>query len=634
MLQAMRGQAASWVVKIILGLLIIAFAAWGINDVFLNQTVSTTVAEVDEREIEVQELQFRFRTEMQRLQPVFGNQLTEEQAVSIGLLDSALNRIVDETVLTQEASNKSIAISDEAVRRQIQNDPAFQDATGNFDRFQFQQILRQIGFNEPGYIAYMRQNLARALVTDSAAAGVRPPGAMTEQFVQRREERRRAETLIVTSDAVSAPAEPTQGELEAYYADNTSSFQAPEYRAVTFIDLSIDAFAAGIALQDGDVEAEYERTKDRLSPPSRRNVINIVLGDQEEAETVAAAIRSGETPQAAAEAAGTEASSLGWQTRGEMLPALADAAFSLSAGEVSDPVDSPLGTHVLVIEEAEDQVIPSLSEVRDQIQLALARSLAVDRLIEAANALDDDLAGGLTLAEAAAKQNLELGSVDAIERSGLNQAGSVVLERPSSNRFLETVFQTPDGETSLLVETEESGYYVVTIDRVIPPAPRPLDAVISAVTAAILSERQATALADRAQEIAETLRSGVEISTLVESNDGLSSFAPDAVTRNETNVENGLSQSVVSQLFDAAISDVVVDAVGETARIARLTEVLPPTAEEAGAAETALNAELERALQIDVIDQLQTALRGRANVDVNQSIIDRYFRQNAAFGAQ
>ena len=95
MLQAMRGQAASWVVKIILGLLIIAFAAWGINDVFLNQTVSTTVAEVDEREIEVQELQFRFRTEMQRLQPVFGNQLTEEQAVSIGLLDSALNRIVD-----------------------------------------------------------------------------------------------------------------------------------------------------------------------------------------------------------------------------------------------------------------------------------------------------------------------------------------------------------------------------------------------------------------------------------------------------------------------------------------------------------------------------------------------------------
>ena len=634
MLQAMRGKAASWIVKIILGILVIAFAAWGISDVFQNQPTSTVVAKVGDREIDVQQLQNQFRTEVQRLQPVFGNQLTEEQAVQIGLLDTALDRIITEAVLDGEANRRSVGISIDAIRQQIESDPLFSDGIGGFDEFRFRQVIAQAGLTEAGYIAFAQRALARALIIDTATAGVRPPTSLVGQFATRREERRSAEILVIPRDTLPEPAAPSDAEIAAYYETNTESFLSPEFRRLTYVSVNPADIVPQVRVDDAEIRSTYDANPSALVPPARRKVVNIVVGDRDAAASVSAAIKGGMSPEEAASQAGSQAAALGWQTRDQMLPALSEAAFSLGAGDVSDPVESPLGVHVLVIEEAEDFPIPSFEEARAAISARLAESIAVDRLVGIVNAMDDAIAGGATIEEAAEAESLSARTIEAIARTGAGPDGSPAVSPSLPPGFLETAFDTREGETSLMVETPNGGYFILRVDGITPPAARALDDVRQEVTAAVIQRRADEALTSRVTEIAEAVRNGAALASFEDAEARVTHYTPNPVRRIDTDESTGLTSTIVSELFASAPGDVVVDPDGATGIVAKLVAIIEPTEDQAGAAKTAIEVEMRRELSQDVADQLEAALRRRTDIDINQAMIDRFFRSESNFGAQ
>ncbi|HSD34417.1 MAG TPA: SurA N-terminal domain-containing protein [Alphaproteobacteria bacterium] len=150
MLNFIRSHAASWIVKILFLVLILSFAAWGIGDIFRLQTQGGPAITVGEIEIGREEVAKQFDTLIRSMQPLFNNRLDREQARQIGLLDRAVDQLVADALIQQETRRLDIVASDEAVRRAIRSEPAFQGAGGAFDRARFERILGSIDMSEEG----------------------------------------------------------------------------------------------------------------------------------------------------------------------------------------------------------------------------------------------------------------------------------------------------------------------------------------------------------------------------------------------------------------------------------------------------------------------------------------------------
>ena len=236
MLQALRQQASSWVVKILLGLLIASFAIWGINDIFLGER-DPVVAKVGGFKIVSSELNRAFRDEISRMAPLFGGQLDREKARQIGLLDRALYGLVDRAVYSLGSADLGIAISDQLIRREIREEPSFRNRRGEFDPAIFRQVINSNSMSEEGYVDTLRQGLARGYLAAAVTAHAGVPSRMLDPLYRFRNERRSAEYIKVANASVTGIGIPDEGAIARFHKSRSARFMAPEYRSVTFVNL-------------------------------------------------------------------------------------------------------------------------------------------------------------------------------------------------------------------------------------------------------------------------------------------------------------------------------------------------------------------------------------------------------------
>ena len=231
MLQLIRGKVGSWVIKILFVLLAVGLAGFGVTNVFSSGGVRATVATVGDQRITVEQLNTAFQAELGRLQRVFGPSLDLQLALSLGLLDQAMNTLVDNSLLDQAASSLGVQASDAVIAAAIQQEPTFQDATGRFNRAQFERFLRVSGLDEPSFVAQRRNELGRIEVIGAIAAGVAVPDTLAGALHRFRNETRHIAAVLIGPDAVGDIAPPTEEQVEAFYRENEQSFMAPEYRS-------------------------------------------------------------------------------------------------------------------------------------------------------------------------------------------------------------------------------------------------------------------------------------------------------------------------------------------------------------------------------------------------------------------
>src|SRR5260221_6253064 len=213
MLQAIRGQAASWIVKLLFVLLILSFMAWGVTDYLQSASRPTIVAEIGPVRIEPANFAQAVAQEMQRFRQTLGVNFDREQARQYGIADRVLEQIVEHTLLELEARRLGVTISDEVVRDAIRNNPSFKDQAGNFDRNRFDVIVNRAGYSEQRFIAELRRDLQRSQLIRPIASGAEPPQAMADAMLRYRGERRVADTLLVSHASVRALPAPTQAQL-------------------------------------------------------------------------------------------------------------------------------------------------------------------------------------------------------------------------------------------------------------------------------------------------------------------------------------------------------------------------------------------------------------------------------------
>ena len=196
---------------------------------------------------------------------------------------------------------------------------------------------------------------------------------------------------------------------------------------------------------------------------------------------------------------GQQPADTGLVTKTGLLPEIAGPAFAAADGAVVGPVKTVLGWQLAKLVKIEPGKPAVLAEVHDEIAKQLANRQASDQLVEVANQLDDALAGGASLEEAAKKLGLPLQTVADVARNGEGLDGKPIADLVGTPQLLPVAFSTDPGQTSSQIDDGANGYFILRVDQVTPPALRPLDQVKAKVLADWQAEARDKAAADKAQ---------------------------------------------------------------------------------------------------------------------------------------
>ncbi len=618
----LKAIVARIIVSVMFGMLILSFAIWGIGDIFRRGIRTQYVAEVGSQRIMPQEFQDQYRRELRRLQTMLQTEVTAERARELGLPQRVLREMVSRVLFDLAARDAGVAVSDAVVRQTIFDNVSFRNAEGKFDRGIFQTLLNNAGYSEERFVALTRQDLVRSQVTEAITAGGAVPQVMLDDLYRYRNERRTAETVLVSAGAMTDIPTPSEADLEAYHKDHAEAFTAPEYRAVTAVMMTPDDLAPRMAVSEDKLKDEYEAHLADFTIPEQRMLRQIILKDEAGAKDAAARIAKGESfDKVADELTGKPPLDLGTVKQADVpMPELAAAAFQTPEGAVTEPVQTPLGWHIAQVLKIVPGHTESFEEAKGKLTHELQLREASNAIYDLGNKLQDALGGGASLEEAAKKLDLKVVKITAVDGKGLAPEGKPVAGLPQGPKFLSTAFSTEPGRDSDLREDDQGGFFLLHVDNVVPSQLRPLADVRDKVLAGWQADARRKAAAKAAQAMVEKAQTGADLAALAKES-GTSVSTTAAFTRTGQGAGPGLPPELVASLFAAKIGDVVSSPSPQGAVVAKLASVLPADAKADTAGVHQLEDQLRGTLGADLLNAFTEALRERYGVEIDERVV-------------
>lgn len=419
MLQSLRKHATGFVAKVLMALLILSFAVWGIADVFRGFG-GQTLATIGSSEVTVPEFRQLYQERIQQISQQIKRGLSPDQARALGLPDQLLNERLSEAALDDRAKRLNLALSDEELVKRIQANPVFSGPSGSFDQNRFNMLLRNAGFTEARFVEAERRLALRQQLIQSLGGGIEVPAVLKGAIERFENEQRSVDYVVFDPTPAKDIADPAEEALRAFFDARKVAFRAPEYRKVAILALTPDTIARTIDVSDADVKAAYEQNIARFGTPERRVVQQIVFPNAEEAKAAADKIAAGtafadivlERKLAPADV------DLGDVARDQIVDkAVADAAFALPADGTSGVVEGRFGPVIVHVGTITPGAVKPLEEVAGEIRTQLQLQRARQALLDQHDKIEDERAGGAKLSEIATKFGIPVLTVD-IDRQG------------------------------------------------------------------------------------------------------------------------------------------------------------------------------------------------------------------------
>ncbi|MCB2052922.1 MAG: peptidyl-prolyl cis-trans isomerase [Geminicoccaceae bacterium] len=610
-------------VRVLLGLLIVSFAIWGVGDIFLGPRGGEVVAEVGDLEVTSAELGREFEDQITRLRQQFDTPIDRPQALALGLLDQSLQQQVAQRLVDMHGRELGLGVADATVRARVTEDPLFR-GEGGFDRQRLELVLRSQGQSEAAFVDEIRDEVRRALLVDAVSGITAAPEALARALYAYRNEKRRAELLRVDASSIEVE-QPDEATLQAYLEENQAQYEAPEYRSGVLVALRPADIEDEITIDEESLREEYAAREQIYTIAEKRKVGQLLASDKEVIERAAEAIEEGSTLAEVAEsmsADGVAYSSIGPLGARDLPAALADPIFALEPGQLSAPVQSPFGWHLFRLIDVEPENVTPFEEVRDALHADLAHRRAVAELPDLATALDDEIAAGSTIEDAARTLDLEPITLDKVDRRGLDEAGQPV--EGVSAPILAQFFTGREGEPSLMEQTDD-GYFVYRVDSIEAPRARTLDEVRDEVAAAWIAEQRTQTAMEKAEALLARAREGMTPAALVAEDPAtLELETTEPIVRGARGNPAGLSPEAVDALFatpEGAFADRPFATAGG-AVVLRTAEVIEAGTEGADAtAIDGLRTSMAREMRGDLLLQYEQALRRRFPVEIDEGAL-------------
>ena len=336
----------------------LSFAVWGIADIFKGFGQST-LAKIGNTEISTEQFRQIYTDKLQQIGRQFGRPLTMEQARAFGLDRQVLQQTIAEAALDEDARRMGLGQSDAEVMRVIYNDPNFKGLGGNFDPARFQAAIRQFGYTEQRYLAEQRRVGLRRQIAGTISAGLEPPKLLIDALTRFQNEQRSVDYIKLDAAQAGTIEPPSPETLAAYFDEHKTQFRAPEYRKLSFVVINPEEIGKWSEVSDEDAKKVFEQRHDQIGTPEKREVPQMVFPNAEEALTARSRITSGTSFDDLAKERNLNPSDvdLGMIAKSAIIdPAIADAAFALPSGEVSQPVQGRFGVALVKIGKIEPGV--------------------------------------------------------------------------------------------------------------------------------------------------------------------------------------------------------------------------------------------------------------------------------------
>ena len=555
MLQLIRDRAQGIVVWTIVGLIIVTFALFGLGS-YLSGSATVNVATIDGTEISQTEFLRAYQNYQQRLQQMLGKNYRADLFDEAVLKQEVLNGLVTRQVLTQSIDDSGFNASPKQVLEKIQAIGAFKDETGEFSNKQYKRTLALQGLNS----TLFEQQIERDIADENLQAGLISSAFVTEKqlnnYLRLQGQTRDIDYIQVKQDAFQKTVAVSGDEIKQYYEANLPSYTTEELVSIEYIELDINQQAKSISVSDDDVEAYYQQNRKQYqSKPEQRKASHILVEDEATAKDLLAKVKAGESFAELAKVHSKDPGSakqggdLGFFGKGVMDKAFEESVFTLNKGDVSEPVKSTFGYHLIKLVDIKEGEIKPLKDVRNDIVKSIQLQNVeqqyyadVDKLNNLSYETPDSLA---PVADALA---LKVKTTSLFGRRG----GPGILANPKVVNASFTKEVLNQGRNSELLELSDTHVVVLRIKDHKPSAPRAISEVGNIIRTQLTAKKASEEAMKAANEINSKLQAGDSVETVIKANSAATLNKVGFVARKPQKEEKQLNSQVRQAAFSMA----------------------------------------------------------------------------------
>ncbi|PYC24521.1 peptidylprolyl isomerase [Aquipseudomonas alcaligenes] len=514
MLQNIRDNSQGWIAKTIIGLIVMLMAFTGFDAIVQSTSNSRNAAEVNGEEITLDSLNAAVDMQRRQLIQQFGKDFDASLLDDKLLRNAALDSLVERTLLLQGAKDAGMAVSDAALDQMIVQLPVFQ-VEGKFDAARFDQVLQQQGFTRMQFRERLKQDVLISQLQAALAGSNFVTDAELDAFVRLDKQTRDFASLTLPAD--SQAIELTDEEVKAYYDEHADQFMSVEQVVIEYVELKKEAFFAQAEASDEELQALYQKEIANLAEQRHAAHILLEVNDKQsdeqakaKLEEAAKRLQAGEDFAVLAKELSQDPGSadnggdLGFAGPGVYDPEFEKALYALNKGEVSAPVRSEFGWHLIKLLDVQAPEVPSFDSLKAKLEREIKAQQVEQRFVEAAKDLEEASFEASDLAQPAQELGLQVQTSGAFGREGGEgvAANRQVVQAAFSPEVLE------DGANSGAIELDPDTTLVLRVKEHKKPTLLPLETVAAGIRDTLARKKAGEAAKAEGEALLAQLREG------------------------------------------------------------------------------------------------------------------------------
>ncbi|MEJ6726013.1 MAG: SurA N-terminal domain-containing protein [Emcibacteraceae bacterium] len=548
----------------LLAMLIASFVLWGVGDP-LSTLGSDDIAEVGDEKITPFDLERAFESEYLRIQQQAGDSLTRELAIQVGIGSQAIAKLVELKAYDVETSNLGLRTSDEDLRDYIYNIQTFQDETGQFNRSYFDQYTRSQGYTTKDFEALLREEMARASLIESLIGNVISSDIATTTLTKYASEERTSEILAIPASLMTGIGEVNDEILKTYFEENKLNYMSPEYRDISYFEVSAATVASTISIGNEEVIANYESRISEFTREEERSFVQMFFDDLEMANKAYTDLENGKSfSEVIVDRTGDTQDEATFDPMpkneitdnyGEEITTL---IYNASLNGYTEPINTDFGVYIFKIISIKPGSSQTVEDVREIIVNDLKMERAIDMLFDIRNLIDDELAAGSPINIVAEAAGVPLKTVSNFNIEGMTPDGSASTELPLIVDFIDYSFRNNIGEELELYEGVSNKFYMLSVDNIIVSNLQDFVDVRDTVDEDWSQFRRETLASELASRISSEYETAENIDkTLAEYEGLLSQLTVNEVIVSRAN-DNVVSSEIHSSIFSQDVGSIKV----------------------------------------------------------------------------
>ena len=519
MLSLMRKHATSWLIKIILAAIVVVFVLWGVGS-WTSQR-SGRVASVNGETITADEYRDAYNRLVDQVRQSFGNNFNDEILKTLQLDKQALNQIIDKYVMLQAASELDMRVSDEELSHSIRNIDAFQTA-GVFDPRRYQSILTRNNWTPETFENIQRDALLIEKLTNFIAGNVKVSDNETLDWYLYNNAEVDLDFLLLNADRYTDIAV-TPEEIKDYFEANKESYKTEPAVKVRYVKFDPKDLLGKVEISDNEIQEYYSFNSDEFQNPKTVEARHILIKVAKDAppekvdearkriENILQKARDGQdfaelAKQYSEGPTKDKGGYLGTFRKDSMVKPFADKAFSMKAGEISEPVRTQFGWHLIKVEKVNEAGKTPLADAKERIRKKLADERAKQMAYDEAESVFNDAFDSGKLDEIAAERNLEIITTDFFTR---REPPENIQDKAA---FAKAAFDLPPGQVSEILDIGDCFYLLETVERREPRIPE-ISEVEEKVKADLIQKRKFDKAKTEAEAVLADLKGGASMET-------------------------------------------------------------------------------------------------------------------------